>query len=227
VHELNRGIKGVSIDLKQYKTLAFDCDGVVLNSNTVRADAFYNCALPYGKEHAEALRAYHILHGGVSRYVKFEVLLRDMVKTRVTKEAIQHLLQQFTTEATIGLLKCEIAPGLQELRDATPQANWMLVSGADEKELRDVFAKRNIAKWFDGGIYGSPLDKDQILERELARGNCSLPALFFGDAQYDVEASSSVGLKSVFVSQWTDMKGWKEYTTAHDVTVIDGFERLL
>jgi len=217
----------VAIDLKKYKTLAFDCDGVVLNSNTVRADVFYNCALQYGKEAAEALREYHILHGGVSRYVKFEVLLRDIVKTRVTKDAIQKLLLQFTTEATIGLLKAEIAPGLKELREATPDANWILVSGADEKELRNVFVKRDIAKWFDGGIYGSPLDKDQILERELARGNCSLPALFFGDSQYDMEASGSVGLKSIFVSQWTDMKGWKEYCTKHNVSYIDGFQRLL
>jgi phosphoglycolate phosphatase-like HAD superfamily hydrolase len=215
------------MDLNQYKTLAFDCDGVVLNSNTVRADAFYSCALPYGKEAAEALRAYHILHGGVSRYVKFEVLLRDIVKTRVTKDAIQKLLLQFTTEATIGLLKCEIAPGLKELRELTPNANWILVSGADEKELRNVFVQRDIAKWFDGGIFGSPLNKDQILARELARGNCTLPALFFGDAQYDVEASSSVGLKSVFVSQWTDMKGWKEYCAAHNVTNINGFEQLV
>lgn len=164
---------------------------------------------------------------GVSRYVKFEVLLRDIVKTRVTKDAIQKLLLQFTTEATIGLLKAEIAPGLKELREATPDANWILVSGADEKELRNVFVKRDIAKWFDGGIYGSPLDKDQILERELARGNCSLPALFFGDSQYDMEASGSVGLKSIFVSQWTDMKGWKEYCTSHNISYIDGFQRLL
>lgn len=215
------------IDLKQYKTLAFDCDGVVLNSNMVRAKAFYNCALQYGKEHAEALEAYHILHGGVSRYVKFEVLLRDMVKTRVTKEAIQKLLQQFTTEAVKGLLKCDIAAGLEELREATPHANWILVSGADEKELRDVFKQRGIAKWFDGGIYGSPLDKDQILERELARANCHIPALFFGDSQYDVEASTGAGLKSVFVSQWTDMKGWQQYCKANDVFVINGFEQLL
>ncbi len=217
----------MAIDLKKYKTLAFDCDGVVLDSNKVRADAFYSCALQYGEEAAEALREYHIVHGGVSRYVKFEVLLRDIVKTRVTKDVIQKLLLQFTTEATIGLMKAEIAPGLQELRAATPDANWILVSGADEKELRNVFVKRDIAKWFDGGIYGSPLDKDQILERELARGNCSLPALFFGDSQYDMEASGSVGLKSIFVSPWTDMKGWKEYCTAHKISYIDGFHRLL
>jgi len=154
-------------------------------------------------------------------------LLRDMVKVRVTKEAVQHLLQQFTTEATIGLLKCDIAPGLKELREATPHANWILVSGADEKELRSVFAQRGIAEWFDGGIYGSPLNKDQILGRELSRGNCNMPAIFFGDSQYDHEASTEAGLDFVFMSQWTDMKNWEGYCEEQHVAVARGFEELL
>ena len=215
------------MNLKHYKTLAFDCDGVVLDSNEVRATAFYNCALPYGEEYAEALRNYHILHGGVSRYVKFEVLLRDMVGVAVTDEAMKTLLHNFTTEATKGLLKCDIAPHLKELRAATPNANWILASGADEQELRDVFARRGIADWFDGGIFGSPLNKDQIIAREIASGNCKLPALFFGDSRYDVEASTRAGLKSVFMTQWTDMKGWQAFCAENDVFVIDGFEQLL
>jgi phosphoglycolate phosphatase-like HAD superfamily hydrolase len=215
------------LNLKSYKSLVFDCDGVVLDSNNVRVQAFYNCALPYGVEYAEALAAYHIMHGGVSRYVKFEVFLRDMLGLPVTQEAMDALLVQFTTEAIQGLLKCAIAPGLQELREATQQANWIMVSGADERELRDVFARRGIADWFDGGIFGSPLNKDQILERELASGNCKRPSVFFGDSRYDVEASTRAGLDSVFLSQWTDMKDWENYCIKHSILVFDGFEGLL
>ncbi|MFM9912347.1 MAG: HAD family hydrolase [Methylophilaceae bacterium] len=214
------------INLKKYKSLVFDCDGVVLDSNKVRVDAFYNCALPYGVEYAEALAAYHVLHGGVSRYVKFEVLLRDMLGLPVTQEAMDALLLQFTTEATQGLLKCDIAPGLKALREATPHANWILASGADERELRDVFAQRGLAKWFDGGIFGSPLNKDQILERELASGNCKRPGVFFGDSRYDVEASQRAGLDSVFLTQWTDMQGWQAFCAERQVTVVNGFEEL-
>ncbi len=215
------------LDLKKYKSLVFDCDGVVLDSNKVRARAFYNSALPYGKQHAKALEAYHILHGGVSRYVKFEVLLRDMVGVPVTEEAMKTLLHNFTTEATIGLLQCELAAGLKELREATPDANWILVSGADENELRDVFARRGIAEWFDGGIFGSPLNKDQILARELANGNLRHPGVFFGDSRYDVEASRRAGLDSVFLSQWTDFDGWQDYCRANGVLTASGFEQLL
>jgi phosphoglycolate phosphatase-like HAD superfamily hydrolase len=211
----------MTMDLTQYKTLVFDCDGVILDSNKVRARAFYNCALPYGVEHAEALEAYHILHGGVSRYVKFEVLLRDMVGVPVTEEAMKTLLHNFTTEATIGLLKCELAPGLEALRQATPQANWILASGADQQELRKVFAERGIASWFDGGIFGSPNNKDEILKREKASGNLRQPAIFFGDSRYDHQAASNAGLDFVFVSRWTDMNGWEDYCREHGIKSID------
>lgn len=210
-------------ELTRYKTLVFDCDGVILDSNKVRAQAFYNAALPYGEQHAAALRDYHILHGGVSRYVKFEVLLRDMVGAPVTDEAMKALLLQFTTEATIGLLKCDIAPGLEALRKATPHAAWMLVSGADEQELRRVFAERGIAQWFDAGIFGSPSSKDDILARENASGRLRHPALFFGDSRYDHQAATRAGLDFIFVSGWTDMEGWQAYCRTHGVQTIPDF----
>lgn len=209
------------MNLDSYKTLVFDCDGVILDSNKVRAQAFYNAALPYGEQHAAALREYHILHGGVSRYVKFEVLLRDMVGVPVTDQAMKGLLHAFTTEATIGLLKCEIAPGLKALREATPKAKWILVSGADELELRDVFAKREIASWFDGGIFGSPRNKDEILKREEQLGNLTRPAVFFGDSRYDHRAAAGAGLDFVFVSGWTDMADWEAYCVAQHIPCIE------
>lgn len=211
----------MTLDLARYQTLVFDCDGVILDSNKVRAKAFYNCALPYGVQHAEALEAYHILHGGVSRYVKFEVLLRDMVGVPVTDEAMKTLLHNFTTEATIGLLQCELSPGLEALRQATLQANWILASGADQQELRKVFAERGIASWFDGGIFGSPHNKDEILRREKESGNLRQPAIFFGDSRYDHQAATRAGLDFVFISRWTDMADWENYCHEHGIIAID------
>ena len=217
----------IHINLSQYKSLVFDCDGVVFDSNKLRAKAFYNAALPYGVKYAEALEAYHILHGGVSRYVKFEVLLRDMLGLPVSKEAMDKLLLHFTTEVRTQQSKCKLAPGLQELRKLTAEANWLVTSGADQQELRVIFAERGIDGWFDGGIFGSPLNKDQLLAREIASGNCRLPAIFFGDSRYDHEAAIRAGLDFIFMSQWTDMDGWEDYCNANNVTTMVGFEQFL
>ncbi len=52
------------MNLNHYQTLIFDCDGVILNSNQVKTQAFYKATLSYGEAAAESLVNYHIQHGG-------------------------------------------------------------------------------------------------------------------------------------------------------------------
>jgi len=59
------------LDLANYKTLVFDCDGVILNSNKLKTQAFYQATLPYGESKAQAMVNYHVQNGGISRYRKF------------------------------------------------------------------------------------------------------------------------------------------------------------
>ena len=66
------------VDLSHYNSIIFDCDGVILNSNTVKSDSFYSSALPFGEKAADLLLRYHLENGGVSRYVKFRYLISDI-----------------------------------------------------------------------------------------------------------------------------------------------------
>jgi phosphoglycolate phosphatase-like HAD superfamily hydrolase len=69
---------------------------------------------------------------------------------------------------------------------------------SDQSELRTSFVKRGVAEWFNGGIFGSPQSKLEILKREIGVGNIPQPALYFGDSKYDYLTASSAGLKFVF-----------------------------
>lgn len=205
--------------LKKYKTLVFDCDGVVLNSNKVKTEAFYRAALPYGRAAAQALTDYHLARGGISRYKKFEWFLATVVP-EMDGPDYEALLQAYAAEVKMGLLSCEAA-NLAPLRDKTPDANWLIVSGGDQKELRQVFDERNLQSFFDGGIFGSPDNKHDILSREMAAGNIQLPALFLGDSKYDLEAAEREKLDFMFVSDWSEWsdagnykKNFKYYTTS-------------
>jgi len=134
---------------------------------------------------------------------------------------MQQLLKTFTDEAIRGLVQAELAPGLEALRKTTPHARWMVVTGGDQAELREVYARKNIAGWFDAGLFGSPDSKDVILERELQSGNLKTPAIFFGDSRYDHQAATNAGLDFVFVSGWTEFEGWAEYCSEHRIPIID------
>lgn len=205
--------------LTEYRALVFDCDGVLLDSNRVKTDAFYQAALPFGESAANALVRYHVANGGVSRYRKFEYFLSEIVKHE-DMEPLNELLSRYAERVREGLLACRVADGLGELRSALPKSNWMIVSGGDQGELREVFEARGLSHYFSGGIFGSPTDKQAILLRELNCGNLVLPAVFLGDSRYDYESAMKFGLDFVFISQWTEFSGWQEYFADQPTAVV-------
>lgn len=216
-------------NIRDYKTIVFDCDGVILNSNIVKTDAYFRTAIALGgtKKQAQALVDYHVKLGGISRYHKFDYYLRDIIKTEATSDAIQTLLDRFSEELQVGLMQCEIAEGLQALRALTANANWLVLSGGDQAEIRTLFAKRDLEKYFDAGLFGSPDNKDEVLAREQSNGNIKHPALFIGDSKYDYEAANRAGLDVVFLSGWTEVPDWREYCEKHAVTVKPDVAALL
>ncbi|MBE0494394.1 MAG: HAD family hydrolase [Thiomicrospira sp.] len=216
-----------SLILDQYKTFVFDCDGVVLNSNKIKTQAFYDVARIYGHEPAQALKDYHVQNGGISRYAKFEYLLTNILKKQLDPEELSSLLQRFASEVKKALLNCEVAEGLDALKEQTINAKWMIVSGGDQAELREVFLERRLDKLFDGGIFGSPDTKDTILKREIIDGNINNPALFLGDSKYDYQASDNAGLDFVFISDWTEVQSWENWASKRHLNCVSNIYSLV
>jgi HAD superfamily hydrolase (TIGR01549 family) len=198
------------IDLTQYQTLVFDCDGVILNSNRIKTQAFYDVAKVYGHDPAQTLKDYHVQNGGISRYKKFEYLLTNILQKPVESQELKKLLSNFSKEVKKALLTCEVAKNIKELRDKTKNTKWLIVSGGDQTELREFFKKKGLDVYFDGGIFGSPDDKNTILKNE--RGKCNIigKSLFLGDSMYDYQAASVAQMDFIFLSKWTEVENWKD-----------------
>mgnify|MGYP001412087212 CR=1 FL=1 len=215
--------------IQEYKSIVFDCDGVILNSNVVKTEAYFRTAKNLGAsdEQANALVDYHVKLGGISRYHKFDYYLREILKQTATAEAIQVLLDEFARELEVGLMECEVASGLQALREATPNAKWSILSGGDQQEIRTLFAKRHLANFFNGGLFGSPDNKDEVLTREKANGNLQFPALFVGDSKYDYEAATRAGLDFIFVTDWTEVEDWDFFCKINGVDVAENIASII
>lgn len=216
-----------TLDISNYRTLIFDCDGVILDSNRVKSDAFYRAALLYGEKIASAFMDYHQRHGGISRYKKFEYLFSNILQQPPNEGEIANLLLSFATYVQEGLLSCTVAEGLDELREITPNARWLVVSGGDQAELRQIFMARHIAGFFDGGIFGAPDSKDEILARKIDKGIIINPAVFIGDSRYDHQASERAGLDFIFVTQWTEFQDWEHYFQAYEITYANTIGQLV
>jgi phosphoglycolate phosphatase-like HAD superfamily hydrolase len=210
------------LNLEKYKTIVLDCDGVVLNSNQTKVDAYYNTAKRTGgtDAQAQAFVDYHIKLGSIPRNDKIRYYISDILKQPFTEEFFQTLMDTFTEILDETLMQCEVAPELEKLKQKTSQAKWMLMSGGDQEELRKIFPRRGLDNLFELGIYGGPTKKNEHLATMIADGTIQFPALFIGDSRFDHQASTGAGLDFVFLSDWTDMPDWQAYCTAHTVTVV-------
>jgi phosphoglycolate phosphatase-like HAD superfamily hydrolase len=212
--------------MQKYKTLVFDCDGVLLDSNRVKTEAFRTVATQFSAAAADSLVSYHTQNGGISRYRKFEYLLTDILRREADPVLVATLSAQYGDCVERDLLECAVAPGLAELRQKTAEADWMIVSGGDQAQLRRVFDKRGLSFLFDGGIYGSPTTKDEILAREIQNGSIASPAIYIGDSRYDHVASSRAGLDFIFASGWSEFSEWCEYCNTNRIVVIKDVSQL-
>ncbi len=204
--------------LSKYKTLIFDCDGVLLDSNKIKTAAFYESTRQICEIAALELTDYHKKNGGISRYEKFNYFASEIVEDQELDISV--LLKSYKNYVIEKLLSCPIAKGIQELRDKTIDAKWMVVSGGDQEELRMVFKKRGLIDFFDSGIYGSPEDKVKILVREIEVENVLFPALYIGDSKYDFSVSVKMNLDFIFINGWTEVTDWEKWTSANNIKYV-------
>ena len=214
------------IDLTQYQTLIFDCDGVILNSNKIKTQAFYDVAKVYGYKPAQILKDYHVQNGGISRYKKFEYFLTNILQKPIETQELKKLLSNFSKEVKKALLTCEVAKNIKELRNKTKNTKWLIVSGGDQTELREVFKQRGLDVYFEGGIFGSPDDKDVILKNETKNRNIIGKSLFLGDSMYDYQAANTAKMDFIFISKWTEVKDWKKWICENEITNFNNIESI-
>lgn len=217
-------------NINSYQTLIFDCDGVVLNSNHLKTAAFWKTTQHFGESASKAMVDYHKTNGGVSRYIKFRYFLEHIAPIYapyVKPKSLDDLIADYAKAVKQELLECEMATGLTEMRKQTQEAQWMIVSGGDQVELREVFSARGIADWFDGGLFGSPDAKPEILAREIANGNIQYPAIFIGDSQFDYQCAKASGIDFVFIHGWTEVTDWQRFVADEGIPSFTGVKNLL
>ena len=100
------------LDLLKYDYLIFDCDGVILDSNRLKSQAFADALLDEPPERIKAFVRYHKQHGGISRYEKFRYYFEEMKTSSNPEEETRAALDRFAAIVRKGLLECSYVPGV-------------------------------------------------------------------------------------------------------------------
>lgn len=180
------------------KAVIFDFDGVILESTKVKIDAFRAMFTKY-PDLVDDIVAYHIEHGGISRFVKFRHIYRHMLKQELTADKERELGEEFTRLALDGVMKVPYVAGAQEfLQKRRDDYLFFVASGTPEEELRTVIRERGMEDYFDG-VYGSPQIKPEIIMMVLENYRLNKDeVVFVGDANSDRLAAGETGVEFVF-----------------------------
>ena len=212
--------------LDQFAKILFDCDGVVLNSNKIKTEAFKKVAAKYSRAAAQELADFNIQHGGISRHVKFDYFAKEILpKYSDIIVNVDELLEHFSIILQSELQSCEIDSNILKLREEN-SGDWGIISGGDQIELRTVFERRGISNIFNLGIFGSPRTKFDIIRDEKFYDQPE-KTLFIGDSILDFEVARHFNFSFIFIYGWTEVNDWKNFVDENSIRHVQNFKELL
>lgn len=189
--------------LSQYDVIIFDCDGVIIDVNQLKCEAFGKAVEGYSPEIVKEFIDHCKNTFGVSRYVKFKEFFSDFAKEPFQEDKYNMFLNNYSNICKEVYGYAEITPGTESLLFELLNQNKKIyvASGSDEKELNEVFMNRNLSKYFNG-IYGSPKTKLECTSIIL-NNQPNERAVFIGDALSDMRTAKEHGIDFIYMSKYT------------------------
>lgn len=169
------------------KAIIFDFDGIILESVDIKTDTFRELFSDY-PEHLDEIVSYHVENGGISRFVKFKHIYKNMLKAGLSEEKELELGKRFSE---IALRKVLAAPFVAGTRKFLKRGGYkfFIVSGTPEKELLHIVKSRGLKKYFRE-LYGAPVAKPYAIRHIMKNhGLTTNEVIFIGDAVSDYSAA--------------------------------------
>lgn len=216
-----------NINISSYKTFIFDCDGVILNTNFIKKNAFELIVNKfYGQSITKKFIKFNNKNLSKSRYEKFKHLVNVILNQNNNKE-IEKLLTEFNQVIKNKLIKSEIATDLDLLFKIKLNYDLFVISASDQRELREVFKVKKLNKFFNiTNIFGSPKNKYDNINNLIDKNKIQLPVLCIGDSDTDYFVAKYFGYDFVFMYQWTSLSNWKEFCNENSIKYYKGISNL-
>lgn len=181
--------------------LVFDFDGVVLDSATLKRQAFADMYQHMPATQHRAIVAYLNRRGGQPREVKFRHIEAHILGRKAGDARIHELCEQFKASVEERLLQAPLIPGAIEFltRWHAKRAIYLL-SATPQNELTSIVEQRQLNSYFDE-VIGAPPDKATGLGSLLSRqSHVAKQTVMIGDSYNDYRAARSNGTLFVGVA---------------------------
>lgn len=180
--------------MDRLRVLILDFDGVVIESNAVKTEAFRHVFSRF-PEHTDAMMAYHHANVSVSRFDKFKFLMTKM-GLATDSLLIDEISAEFSKRVLGRMITVPLVAGAETfICKAAREVPVYLASITPEAELAQILASRGLSRWFRN-VYGCPpWTKPDAIHDVLRRENVKpSDVLLIGDSAGDQRAAQNTGV---------------------------------
>ena len=171
------------------KNIFWDFDGVIKDSVAVKADAFEQLFLPFGKQLAKKVRFHHEEHGGMSRFDKFPLYLSWSSQEK-SESLVNEYAKKVSTLVKQQVIDSQWVDGaLEYLQNNHENQQFFLVTATPQQEIEEIISELKIQYYFQQ-VIGSPTSKNRALKILLEKYTIDPEdSIMIGDSSSDYEAA--------------------------------------
>lgn len=220
MNRLNLKNKKILLDASsKYANIILDCDGVILDSNSLKEQNILTATKTFLDEQTAVVFArYFTENNGLPRETKIKAFFGN------DDYLCAKILEKYNQLNQESLLCARYTKGFVEFLDyACDKFNLYVLSGGDESELRRVLAHKGIADKF-AKVMGAPKTKFAHLQSLDLFGR----TLYVGDSKIDYEVSRQFKTDFVFMTGYTQFYDWKDFfSDKPEVKIIENLFELI
>jgi len=181
--------------IKTIKALILDFDGVLVESNDIKTEAFRKVFAAYPEHHGRMVDFHHA-NMSLSRVEKFRYFIRNCLGRGDDPELLRFLLDAFSREVRDRVAACPATPGsLDFLGEFSGVVPLYLASVTPMEELAGILERRGLKKYFRDVFGDPPVPKREAVERVKSMERCRPEELvLIGDSEGDWRTACETGI---------------------------------
>ena len=198
------------------KVIVFDFDGVIVDSNQMKYDAFFQI-FPPDEKIKKTIKRTLDNHREKSRFYIIKKILTELKK----EKKIDVYAKKYNDIVEVGAINCDEIKGARESLKLLSKKFPLFINSATPLDfLKRIIQKRSLVAFFKD-IYGAPSSKTEnlaeILKREKTSGK---EAVVIGDGQSDLELAQRFGCRFIGI------RNLFNNFTAQDFNILDDLRNL-
>lgn len=203
------------------KNIILDFDGVILESNDIKVDGFYELFLEFGEESALMISQYFKKNAGFSRYDIIRYFFLKLYDENINELKLQEYAGMYSELIKDKVIKSKFVDGCEEFILKNQTYKLFIVSSSDENDLKYICDRIGITKYFKA-VLGSPIKKETNISNIITMYNLQKSeTIYIGDTMNDYKATIKNDL--VFIGR---NSGICDFSMIDNILVVDDLREI-